>query len=259
MNAPEDASQKAAKISELPLDELRQYARELGLEPSDRLDQSEILQLVRDRQVLLSELDRDAMLDVIRWMRWPVRQSAGKEALAKIIARNRSMDFEGLSHRGLVVLARLRGRSPEPDATRKDLVKSVRRSEKWAELFQRKRQEWTADLISQVIPGIDEDEKEYKFLPEEQSESAMQRHLEGGGVVGGLTRRLKGVADDYVREKLDEIEARIDRKLEEIDRRLGEWRDREVAHRLKILKITLFVSILVALLSLGYHYFVRGT
>jgi hypothetical protein len=65
------------------------------------------------------------------------------------------------------------------------------------------------------------------------------------------------VADDYVRQKLDEIEARIDKKLDEIDHRLGEWRDKEIANRLRIIKITLVASVVVAVLSLGYNY-VRG-
>ncbi len=78
-------------------------------------------------------------------------------------------------------------------------------------------------------------------------------------MVGGITRKIKGVADDYVREKLDEIEARIDRKLDEIDARLGEWRDREIRNRLRIIKITLLASIVVALLSLGYNYVKRLT
>ena len=56
-----------------------------------------------------------------------------------------------------------------------------------------------------------------------------------------------------------EIEARIDRKLDEIDRRLGEWRDREITNRLKIIKITLIASVFVLLLSLGYNYLKRKT
>ncbi len=54
--------------------------------------------------------------------------------------------------------------------------------------------------------------------------------------------------------KLDEIELRIDQKLNEIDQRLAEWRDREVANRLRILKITLGFTVVVAVLSLLYNY-----
>ena len=64
-------------------------------------------------------------------------------------------------------------------------------------------------------------------------------------------------ADSYVNVKLDEIEARIDRKLDEIDRRLGEWRDKEVANRVRIIKITLWASVIVSVVSLIYAYVTR--
>ena len=47
---------------------------------------------------------------------------------------------------------------------------------------------------------------------------------------------------------------RIDRKLDEIDRRLAEWRDKEIANRIKILKITLWASVIVGIVSLIYAY-----
>ena len=53
---------------------------------------------------------------------------------------------------------------------------------------------------------------------------------------------------------MQEIEDRIDYKLDEIDRRLAEWRNRELANRLRIIKITLVVSVVIALLSLLYTY-----
>ena len=81
--------------------------------------------------------------------------------------------------------------------------------------------------------------------------------IEDHGVVGGIASRLRGAADDYIKIKLDEIELRIDGKLNQIDQRLAEWRDREVANRLKILRITLVFTVLVAILSLGYNYIKR--
>ena len=39
-----------------------------------------------------------------------------------------------------------------------------------------------------------------------------------------------------------------------IDRRLAEWRDKEIANRIRILKITLWVSVIVAGVSLIYLY-----
>ena len=71
---------------------------------------------------------------------------------------------------------------------------------------------------------------------------------------GGIARTIRGVADDYVHEKLDEIERRIDAKLEQIDQRLEEWRDREVTNRIRLLRITLITAIVVAVISLGNDY-----
>src|SRR5205085_3053300 len=103
---PEQAK-KAVAISELPVDELVHYGRELGLELDTSTPQGELLRLVRERQELLVELDRDALLDIVVWARRPVRASASKEQLAKEIANIKRMRVEGLSHRGVLALARL--------------------------------------------------------------------------------------------------------------------------------------------------------
>jgi len=79
---------------------------------------------------------------------------------------------------------------------------------------------------------------------------------------------LRGATDSYIAAKLDEIEARVDAKLDHIERRiddkivelhrqLQELRDQELQHRLRLLKITLIFTVLVALLSLGYKWLSR--
>ena len=101
-----EKSQKG--LADLPDDELRSYAAELGLDVPKHLTRADLLRDVRQRRELLVELDREAMLDIVVWDRRPVRRSASKEQLAKIIATVDRMRFEGLSHRGLVALARLK-------------------------------------------------------------------------------------------------------------------------------------------------------
>ena len=64
---------------------------------------------VQDRQTLIANMDRQAMLDVIRWGRRPLAVNATLEQIAREIVCIKSMRFAGLSQRGLVVLARLRG------------------------------------------------------------------------------------------------------------------------------------------------------
>ena len=84
-------------------------------------------------------------------------------------------------------------------------------------------------------------------------------------VLHAAAEQLRGAADEYIAAKLDEIEAlvdaklnhveqRIDDKILELHRNLREIRDRELRHRLRILKITLIFTVLVALLSLGYKW-----
>lgn len=248
---PEQAP-KAVAISDLPLDELVLYGLELGLELDRGTPQGEMLRLVRERQELLVELDRDALLDIVVWARRPVRASASKEQLAKEIATIKRMKMEGLSHRGVLALARLRGVAAREDQSIDEIERLMRAHESLWDKLQRRRRKVVASVISRMVDGSKEGE--YKFLPEDKTiaPSSLKEQIVEEGVVGGIARRLRGVADDYVREKLDEIEQRIDRKLDEIDRRLGEWRDREIANRLKIIKYTLVASVLVALLSLVY-------
>jgi len=240
---------KPTSISELPDDELLGYGRELGLDLREGTPRGELLRLVRERQELLLELDREAMLDVVVWGRRPVRRSASKEALARQITLVQRTDLELLSDRGLKTYARLRGVMPRSGEAREDLERRLAKAiGLWASL-RRARRRMLAGLIARTVER--QESGEYRFLPEEERGS-LRRSIENEGVVGGIAHRLKGVADDYVREKLDEIERRIDRKLDEIDQRMGEWRDRELSNRLRILKITLLVSVLVALISLGY-------
>lgn len=247
-----DRKPLSVSLSELPRDELLSYGRGLGLALEDDTPQGELLRRIREHQELLVELDREAMLDVVIWARHPVRRSAGKEELAKHIAEIKRGDFVGLSPRGLLALARLRGLEVTDKMKPEAVTAALKKSEGLRAKLRRKRRTLAGSFIAKLIheaPGERSDE--YQFLPEESGPS-LKTHIEEEGMVGGIARKLRGVADDYVHEKLDEIEARIDQKLDEIDKRLGEWRDREVSNRLKILKITLIVSILVALLGLGY-------
>ncbi|MBP7935718.1 MAG: hypothetical protein KA354_13810 [Phycisphaerae bacterium] len=256
----DNGAKKTQAISELPADELVRYGSELGLELNSEMGRGELLRLVRERQELLLELDREAMLDIAVWARHPVRKSAGKEELARHIATIRKMEVQTLSDRGLVALARLRGLVARDGEPRNVIEARLRDAECFWDRVRRQRRKLVGSLITKAIAGSAGEESEaYHFLPEEAGVPSLKEHIAEEGVVGGIARKLRGVADDYVREKLDEIEARIDRKLDEIDQRLAEWRDREIANRLKIIKITLVASVIVALLSLIYTYLRPGS
>ena len=249
----DEANKLSPSLADLPSDELAAYGNALGLALDPRTPEGELLRLIRGQHELLLELDRDAMLDIVVWARLPVRRSAGKEALARHIAGITKLQFEGLSDRGLSTLARLRGLEIAQNEDRKRIERKLRRhAGLWAR-WRQKRRSAIGALISRAVEGSG-DEGEYLFLPESGEDQSLKGSIEDAGVVGGIAQKLRGAADRYVHEKLDEIEKRVDRKLDEIDRRLSEWRDREISNRLRIVKITLIATILVAIISLGYDY-----
>lgn len=253
--SPNDPPPKPVALSELPIDELIRYGQELGVQLHERMGQGEMLRRVRERQELLVELDREALLDIVVWARHPVRVSASKEELARHIASIIKMDFRDLSDAGLTALACLRGVNVPPGMPR-DMVEAMLKGSEplWNRLVRTRRRVMASVIHRMVVGQTEAEQQSYQFLPEENPGLSLKRHIADEGVVGGIARKIRGVADDYVREKLDEIEKRIDQKLDEIDKRLAEWRDREISNRLRIIKITLVASIVVALLSLGYNW-----
>lgn len=245
---------QSAAVNDLPTDELIHYGRQLGLCFDAKQDRGEMLEQVRRRQELLRQLERQALLDIVVWARRPVRESASKEQLAEEIAAIKKMDFAGLGEAGLAALAKLRGLTVFATDARPQIEARLRDAEPFWDRVRRKRRSIVGSLVAKMVhENGGADSQDYKFLPEDKAASTLKQQIADEGLVGGIARKLRGAADDYVHEKLNEIEARIDRKLDEIDSRLAEWRDREIANRLKIIKITLAASVLVALLSLGYE------
>jgi hypothetical protein len=264
------ASMPLKQLQELPKDELEHIAEDLGIDSTRYSARQHLVAAIHERRQLIAVMDRDAMLDVIRWGRRPVPSNATKEQLATEIARIKSMRFTGLSQSGLLVLAIMRGIPIKGDEDVNKITKKLKKQEGLFTKLNRKRRAWIGSVVSNML-GDDEAEGDYQFLPPQQSgantttaqnvsasptsrEGSIKEEIEEAGLFGGLANRVKRTADSYLNQKLDEIEARIDRKLDEIDRRLAEWRDKEVANRLRILKITLWVSVAVGVVSLIYSY-----
>ena len=244
-------------LSDLPMPELIRYGKGLGLNVSARTERGELLRVIRRRQELLLEIDREALLDVVIWAGRPVRARAGKETLAAEIAQIHDSKYEGLSRRGLIALARLREAIPQDSDTDEQLAEKIVKSERLWDRLRRRRREMLGDVLEKVIRRPPRRlASQYQFLPD--AEGGVGGSPGGGGLVGGIARRIKGAADDYIDAKLDEIEERLDTKLDDIDERLAEWRDREIANRLKIIRITLVAAVVVALISLGYSALKRG-
>jgi hypothetical protein len=263
--APETvrAQSPPRQLAELPRDELGNLAEGLGLDSTRYKTQQLLVAAVHERRQLIAGLDRQAMLDVVRWGRRPVTINAGKEQIAQEIARIRSMKFAGLTHRGLVALARLRGVDAGDADPAPLLVRRLRRQEGFFSRLNRRRRAVLGGMVATIV-GENVSKTDYQFLPEPGNEAeagsaaakpaSIKDEIEESGLFGGISNRLKKSADVYLNQKLDEIENRIDRKLDEIDRRLAEWRDKEIANRIKILKITLWASVIVGIVSLIYAY-----
>lgn len=243
----------SSTLSDLPVDELAVYASELGLLVELSTPRGELLRRIRRRQELLLELDRAALLDLVVWARRPVRRSTSKEALAKEIAGITRVRFDGLSDRGLRALARLRDVQAFDNDPRQVVERRLRRQEGFWSRVRRKRRAVVGSLISKALEGA-KVQGDYHFLPEDDAGASLKETIKDVGVVGGIAQKLRGAADVYIEQKLDEIERRIDAKLDDIDGRMAEWRDEEVKNRLRIVRITLVTAIVVAVLSLGYNY-----
>ncbi|MFO0973426.1 MAG: hypothetical protein U1A27_08325 [Phycisphaerae bacterium] len=262
-----EGAEAAPSLSELPEDELRRYGEELGLKLSEAMARGELARRIRERLELVLGLDRDALQDGVIWARRPVHANASKETLAREISRTEETRYEQLSPRGLRVLAALRGVVVGAEADAAALVAALERHDGLWPKLARLRRALVGSVVARLVEGksgspaagAGEGANAYRFLPEQPAErgATLKHEIESRGVIGGLANRLRGAADDYLREKMDEIETRIDRKLDEIDRRLSEWRDQEVLNRLRILKLTLAASVLFALVSLGYHFVTR--
>jgi hypothetical protein len=245
----------------LPADELRALLERFGLDPADYPTPRHQALAVAQRRALIATLERPVLLELIRWTRRPVPADASEELLAQEVARCRSMRFEGLSPEALRVLALLRGVELRDTDDAERIARRLRKQEGFFARMARKRRRWVGSMVSSMLGETEpEGQTEYQFLPPTGGgpapppEASLEDEIEEAGLLGGLAGRIKRSADNYLKVKLDEIEARIDKKLDDIDRRLAEWRDKEVANRLRIIRITLWASVIVAAVSLLYQF-----
>lgn len=264
--APESLPQKVRapqqQLGDLPSTELEAVAEEFGLDPRRYRDKAALVAAIHARRQLIASLDRASMQDVLQWAGRTVHPGTSSEQMAIEIAHIRSMRFGGLSERGLLVLCLLRGCEVNGRESREELVDALKSQEGFFAKIKRKTRGWMGKRVEKMIgdptTAAPEPSAEPINKPTDQTagprQQALQEEVEESGFFGGIANRVKRQADSYVNQKLDEIEARIDRKLDEIDRRLAEWRDKEIANRIRILKITLWASVVVAAVSLIYSY-----
>jgi hypothetical protein len=262
----------ATQLKDLPLAELQTIARDYGLD-ADLFDTKPgLVAAILDRRTMIGMLDRDALIDVMHWAGKPANATMTRERMALEITKVKSMKFAGLSQRGLVVLGRLRGADVRDTDDTPTVIGKLKSLEGFFAKIGRKRRHIVGKWVSRMIGDSDADAVASGQLPppanrEEATRNAsnagggrpdprrkLQDEIEDVGIIAGITGRMRRTADQYLNQKLDEIEARIDRKLDEIDRRLAEWRDKEVANRIRILKISLWATVVVGAATLVISY-----
>lgn len=252
----------AIQLKDLPLSELRSMARDFGLSPMHYDTKPALVAAILDRRTLIASLDRDAMMDVMTWAHRPIASNMSRDAMAIEIVKVKSMRFAGLSQRGLVALAKLRGVEVRPDDSTPQIIAKLKGHEGLFAKLARKRRAWMGKMVSKMIGEVEEESPALRDEPispdtatgAAAAERRLRDEIEESGLIAGLTSRVRKTADTYLNQKLDEIEARIDRKLDEIDRRLAEWRDKEVANRIRILKISLWATVAVGAVTLVISY-----
>lgn len=267
-SSTEKVTALARQMPDLPTDELYNLAEELGLDRHAYSTRQHLVAAVHERRQLIASIDRDVLMELVHWGRRPVSPKASQELLAMEVVRIQNMKFHGLSQPALVALARLRGARAGNNDPIPDLIRRLKRQEGFFAKLNRKRRAMLGAIVSNMI-GDTEDPAGSSTgnvppqagssgtatpPPPQQRQAGIKQEIEEAGLFGGIAGRLKRSADSYVNQKLDEVEARIDRKLDEIDRRLAEWRDKEIANRIRILKITLWASVIVGIVSLIYAY-----
>ncbi|MCC6239036.1 MAG: hypothetical protein IT448_01870 [Phycisphaerales bacterium] len=253
---------------DLSADELKNLAEELGLEATQYKTRQHLRAAVDQRRKLIDSMDRQVLVELVQWGRRSVPNNASKEHLVGEVTRIRLMRFDGLSQPALLALALLRGVNGKTSDDSSTLKRKLKKREGFFARMGRKRRAFIGSLVSNMIGG-DETDTDYRFAsptddntaatstpapPATSRSVSIKEEIEEAGLFGGIAGRIKKSADSYLNQKLDEIESRIDRKLDEIDRRLAEWRDKEIANRIRILKITLWASVIVSLISLIYFY-----
>jgi hypothetical protein len=247
---PEDLPALPAAITASTA-QLRAELLALGASPPPEATPAELEAQLRSRLAMIEGLDRGALLDLAAWYGLEPSESAGANSnIARNIQGREPGKIEELSLRGLRALAWLRDLPRPAETAREELERALRPEEGFWAQIRRHRRKIVGSLLEKALAGESAGRKPSSGAP--PAEETIRQRIERRGVVAGISQTLRGAADDYIAEKLDEIEQRIDQKLNEIEARLEEWRDREIANRLRLLKITLIFAIVVALLSVGY-------
>src|SRR5436309_7777778 len=187
-------TQPSKQLADLPKDELEHLAEDFGVDATRFKTRPLLVAAIHERRQAIAAMDREAMLDVVRWGRRPVSVNASKEQIAMEIVRIRSMRFAGLSHRGLVVLAIMRNARVAGDEPVPVLIRRLKKQEGFFARLNRKRRTMLGAMIARMI-GEEQQQSDYQFLPPAQAGSpgtaSVKHDIEEAGLIGGIASRVK--------------------------------------------------------------------
>ena len=233
----------ARALEELSDVELRGIAEDLGLDVGRKESRTGLIERIRDRHRVIDEVSREEFARIVRWAGEEVKDFHAKALLVRRFYRLNFRRTEGLTPDDVRIVARLHGIEFAEDAPPEEIAGKVEASAKrWTDVLKRASGR-VVGYIAKKVAGADDDEM---TPPEDEAKEV------SAGLRKGFKAALRFSMDDYIAEKLDEIEARIDRKLDELDRKMDDWRTREVRHRLRIIKYTIIGTVVVAVVSIIY-------
>ena len=167
---PDTPSESGRQLQELHKDQLEKLADELGVEAARYPTRQHLIAAIHQRQQLIAVLDRDAMLDCIRWGRRIVPSNASNEQLAREVLQIKSMRFDGVSQQGLYVLARLRGATVKETDDVPTLIRKLKKLEGFFSKLGRKHRRFLGSLVSGLI-GETEVESEFHPTVDEKQDA----------------------------------------------------------------------------------------
>ena len=194
----------------MPKDELEHFAEEFGLDPSDYQTRQNLVAAIHERRQLIAAMDREAMLDVVRWGRRPVAVNVSKEDLAQ---RDRPHQADAIRGTFAARIDRPGETARRTTGRRRADAGAGPQTQKTGRLFQtlnRKRRAWLGSVVANMI-GEEPKERISSFSPSDtntaatvsQETATIRDDIEEAGLIGGIAN-----AHQKDRRQLSQPEAR---------------------------------------------------
>ena len=240
----------AEELDNLSDRQLKRLAARLGVRKCDLMTRAQLIAHIQNRRRILDGTSPEELAGILEALGVPVETSWDKDRLAAFFYKQLCADTQRLSEAQLRRAAQLHevdfdDETPHNELARRLASAAGRRVGFMGRVTRRAAHSLLDKFISadELLEDVETEQKPAGHDPDE---------VLGRKLKVGFKKAIGYAADDYIGQKLDEIERRIDVKLEDIDRKMDAWRTKEVRHRLRILRITIIAGCLVAVLSLIY-------